>query len=401
MTPRSSGARPAQRGAVRSKPSRTAGVRRLDTHHVPKGHHELRAFMTVRNESTRLPYTLQHHRALGADRFFVVDNGSDDGTVDILLGEPDVHVFSAPDSYADAALGMAWMHALLDEHGSGRWVAVIDADEHLVFPACESMELRDYCRLVERAGFDAISAMVIDMYLDGPIAKARVDHATSLLRVCPFFDATGYVVTGTCHEMPAVHGGPRARIFWPEVDIGEAVRDLEGMLEQAWDDEQYLSRHADVRTAVRTGVVRSGLEHFLRYGRFEGRRIGLRPVPDWPEQRYVEANAGVADAIAQGVIESGLDHFVRFGQFEGRFPGTDPSPSLTVCPVARWSSRKRFMTGRHHLRGARLNTSYEFGAGLLHFKMLDDFPARAAEEARRGQHWQGAVEYASHGTPNA
>jgi len=151
--------------------------------------------------------------------------------------------------------------------------------------------------------------------------------------------------------------------------------------------------HPDVREAVAAGVVRSGLEHFLRYGRFEGRMVGIRPVPDWPERAYVEGNEGVAKAIAEGIIRSGLDHFIRFGQFEGRFPGSDTSPCLAVCPIVRWGTHMRFMTARHILRGAKLNTSYEFGAAVLHFKMLDDFPVRALAEAKRGEHWLAGVEY--------
>jgi Glycosyl transferase family 2 len=386
---RRSGARRAERAA----PSPGESLRRLDTLRLPKGHHELRAFLTVRNESTRLPFTLNHHRAVGIDRFFVADNGSTDGTVEMLLGEPDVHVFSAKSSYAAAQLGMSWMHTLLNAHGAGRWVAVIDADEHLVFPGCESMDLRDYCRGVEQTGADAISAMALDMYSSGPIAKAAPGRQTSLLKVCPYFDATGYVVTGTCYDMPAIHGGPRMRIFWPEVDLRGAIGPLEGLVERAWDDEHYLARHADVRTAVKEGVVRSGLEHFLRYGRAEGRPIGIRPVRGWPEQAYLKANPEVAAAISEGIIESGLEHYLRFGQFEGRFLGFDPSPCLTVAPLVRWSGSKKFVTGRHHLRGAAFTTAHEFGAALLHFKMLDDFAVRAHQEARRGEHWQEAVEY--------
>src|SRR5262249_15628935 len=41
--------------------------------------------IAVRNERLRLPYLLEHHRRLGATRFLVIDNGSDDGSVELLL----------------------------------------------------------------------------------------------------------------------------------------------------------------------------------------------------------------------------------------------------------------------------------------------------------------------------
>jgi len=43
---------------------------------------EIRAFARCRDERLRLPAFLRHYRALGVNRFFIVDNGSSDGTVD-------------------------------------------------------------------------------------------------------------------------------------------------------------------------------------------------------------------------------------------------------------------------------------------------------------------------------
>jgi hypothetical protein len=51
----------------------------------------------VRNEALRLPATLRHHCAIGVQRFFVLDNGSTDGTLDLLANEPDVDVFATAD----------------------------------------------------------------------------------------------------------------------------------------------------------------------------------------------------------------------------------------------------------------------------------------------------------------
>ncbi|MFX7507213.1 hypothetical protein ABTJ37_23120, partial [Acinetobacter baumannii] len=40
-----------------------------------------------------------------------------------------------------------------------------------------------------------------------------------------------------------------------------------------WDEEAYLRVHPDVREAVRTGDMKSGKDHWLLFGRAEGRLL--------------------------------------------------------------------------------------------------------------------------------
>ena len=47
------------------------------------------------------------------NRFFIVDNGSSDGTVDYLTEQPDVHLFQTSNRYGQAGSGIEWMNALL------------------------------------------------------------------------------------------------------------------------------------------------------------------------------------------------------------------------------------------------------------------------------------------------
>jgi hypothetical protein len=60
---------------------------RIDTRTITDCLGEIRAFMTVRNEILRLPQTLAHYRKIGVARFFIVDNGSTDGTREILAAQ--------------------------------------------------------------------------------------------------------------------------------------------------------------------------------------------------------------------------------------------------------------------------------------------------------------------------
>ena len=53
-------------------------MERLDDKPIPRGSGEIRCFCVGRNEAVKIPQFLEHHRGLGVDRFFYVDNGSDD-----------------------------------------------------------------------------------------------------------------------------------------------------------------------------------------------------------------------------------------------------------------------------------------------------------------------------------
>ena len=100
------------------------------------------------NEAQRLPYCLEYHRVLGIDRAFIVDNGSDDGTREFLLDQPDCHVFHASGSFAEANYGMAWINALVALHGVGSWCLFVDVDELFTYPHSEKVTLPAFCRFL-------------------------------------------------------------------------------------------------------------------------------------------------------------------------------------------------------------------------------------------------------------
>ena len=114
-----------------------AHLTRLDARPIPIRPDEIRCFATIRNEALRLPYFLDYHRGLGVDRFFVVDNASEDGSSEYLLSQDDVHVFFTDDSYAASQCGVGWLNELLNTHAVGQWALTLDADELLVYPLSE------------------------------------------------------------------------------------------------------------------------------------------------------------------------------------------------------------------------------------------------------------------------
>ena len=361
----------------------SVGLTRRDTRGIPGPVHEVRAFLVAQNERARLPQTLAHHRRLGVQRFFVIDNSSTDGTVDYLLTQPDTHVFVTGGGYQDARLGIDWLEELLQDYGMDRWCLVIDADEHLVYPDCESLDIAQFCEKLKARDLNCLATLFVDLYADQAITKTTLRPGQSLTECCPYFDQTGYYnFSPQGSRLPRIYGGVRARLFWPDVDLRRHVDRLSAVTADAFDEEGYLSVHEDVRAGVDSGVLASGLQHFLLYGHNEDRTVTVRPVPGWEEGPYLAENPDVDDAVRRGDVSSGLEHYVRYGQFESRLPANVWPPCLSQLPLVRWQQGMHLRIGRHGLTGANWLGSDVCGGALLHFKLMAGLVTRAHAASR-------------------
>lgn len=170
----------------------------------------------VRNESLRLPYLLSYYRKIGFDRFIFVDNGSDDGTRELLLSQPDAYVFTTADSFGQSGggSGLGWKHALLDEYCDGRWVLVADADEILVWPGSEQDNIRRLTNSFDSVGSEVLLTLLIDMYSDKPFGQIGYAPGAPFLAFCPFFDWYRYYSIRSAHfPFRQFYGGVRERLF--------------------------------------------------------------------------------------------------------------------------------------------------------------------------------------------
>ena len=168
-------------------------LERLDSRPIPPAAGEIRLFTRLRNEHLRLPWLFDFYRAQGVDRFFVVDNGSDDGSRDYLLERPDTHLFLTTDSYAMFGGGMRWLNHLLDRHGTGTWCLTVDVDEVLAYPHAERMGLRRLTEHLDREGAQALFAFMLDMYAEDSLHEVTYQPGEHPLSLCPCFDRAGYI----------------------------------------------------------------------------------------------------------------------------------------------------------------------------------------------------------------
>ena len=172
-------------------------------------------FVTLRNEINRLPYFLDHLRALGVQHFLMVDNNSSDGSSDFLIKQPDVSVWHTAHSYKLARFGMDWLTWLQMQYAHGHWCVTCDVDELLVYPHHTTRDLWALCDWLDRCDQPMMGAMMLDMYPNVPLGAAQHRGDQNPIKTLTHFDAGNYQI----QRQPKlgnlwIQGGPRMRCFF-------------------------------------------------------------------------------------------------------------------------------------------------------------------------------------------
>lgn len=180
-------------------------------------------FANLRNEAHNLGWFVPHYLALGVDSFHIVDNGSTDGTADLLSAWPEVTVHVRHDSFRASRSGTAWLNELRARHGVGHWCLFVDADEMLVYPGWPEVLLPDLAARMQRRGQRCMIAPMIDMFnAEDPFFRS-IGPAERPLDAFPDF-LPGLMRIHPTEQFPFVgfHGGAREYFF------GTALRELTG-----------------------------------------------------------------------------------------------------------------------------------------------------------------------------
>ena len=88
-----------------------------------------------------------------------------------------------------------------------------------------------------------------------------------------------------------------------------------------FDEETYLAQNPDIAPLVRTpnnqnSPFASVLDQFIQFGYEEGR---TRVSPEYNEDFYLANNQDLLPFVQNGTFKNGYQHFIKFGNEEGRF----------------------------------------------------------------------------------
>ncbi|WP_188129158.1 glycosyltransferase family 2 protein [Lutimaribacter pacificus] len=175
-------------------------------------------FSTLRNEQVRLPFFLNYYREMGVNHFLIVDNASSDGSVDYLADQPDVSVWQSAHSYRRSRFGVDWLNWLQRKYAHGHWALVVDPDEFLVYPFCDTRPIRALTDWLDASSIKSFPAMLLDMYPKGRIDEQPYRAGQDPLEIATWFDSGNYTISRNRRFGNLwIQGGPRARVFFPEM----------------------------------------------------------------------------------------------------------------------------------------------------------------------------------------
>ncbi len=176
---------------------------------------DILVFVTCRNEKPRLAYFLEYYRKLGANHFLFVDNDSCDGGREYLAGQPDVSLWTTKNSYKRSRFGVDWLNGLKAKYAVGHWVLVVDVDEFLVYPFCDSRPLGALTDWLDSASVKSFGTLLLDMYPKGDVNIAHCKEGQNPVEVAEYFDSANYFVErNNKYGNLWIQGGPRMRAFF-------------------------------------------------------------------------------------------------------------------------------------------------------------------------------------------
>jgi len=175
--------------------------------------------LCVKNDLKRIQMLVNHYRALNVRKFAIMDNGSDDGTYEWLLEQPDIDLFRCYERY-QTAVKEGWINRIISHYGFERWYIVTDSDELMVYPGMEDYSLSDFTQCLQQKGYKRVKGLTLDTYAKGSL----FGKSENIKKDYRWIDSDSYeertAVAGNI-EIKRFVGGPRYRLMKSSITLSK------------------------------------------------------------------------------------------------------------------------------------------------------------------------------------
>ncbi len=125
---------------------------------------ELVVLVLLRNGRPYLRPFIEHYLTLGVKHIVFLDNGSTDGTVEVLKGYDNVTVLRSTLPYKKYNIAMK--RYLIERFGRGHWTLSVDMDELFDYPYSDVVSLNALLGYLNENSYTAVVAYMLDMFAE-------------------------------------------------------------------------------------------------------------------------------------------------------------------------------------------------------------------------------------------
>ena len=105
---------------------------------------------------------LKHYRILGSKHFFFIDNGSEDGTIELLKRYEDVTIYETKLAHKEYEEEIR--KTIIEEHCRYKWCLCVDIDEFFDYPFSDRISMENFLGYMNKNHFTAVIAYMLDMF---------------------------------------------------------------------------------------------------------------------------------------------------------------------------------------------------------------------------------------------
>lgn len=153
---------------------------------VPYALDELVVVCLMRDARPYLKSFVDHYFSLEVKHLVFLDNGSTDGSVEVLKDLKNVTVLQTELPFKEYKNPLR--QNLVTRFGRGRWILYIDMDELFDYPYSDVVSLSSLLRYLTQRSYTAVVAQMLDMFPEKPMLNASTGEDEPLKELHRFYD---------------------------------------------------------------------------------------------------------------------------------------------------------------------------------------------------------------------